>query len=62
MDRKEVKGIADVEAAKAVKSHESRMHKGAKGMKAGGPTTDDRMKYGKNLSRVMNQRSGARGR
>jgi hypothetical protein len=62
MDKKEVKGIADVEAAKAVKGHESRMHKGAKGMKAGGPTTDDRMKYGKNLSRAMNQRSGARGR
>jgi hypothetical protein len=62
MDKKEVKGIADVEAAKAVKGHESRMHPGAKKMKAGGPTTDDRMKYGKNMSRAMNQRSGARGR
>ena len=61
MDRKTVKAIADVEAKKEVKGHESRMHKGAKGMKAGGPTTDDRMKYGKNMSRAMNQRSGARG-
>jgi hypothetical protein len=55
MDRKTVKAIADVEAKKEVKGHESRMHKGAKKMKAGGPTTDDRMKYGKNLSRAMNQ-------
>jgi hypothetical protein len=58
MDKKEVKAIADTE----VRAHEKRLHKGAKGMKAGGPTTDDRMKYGKNLSRAMNQRSGARGR
>ena len=58
MDKKEVKAIADTE----VKAHEKRLHPGAKKMKAGGPTTDDRMKYGKNLSRAMNQRSGARGR
>ena len=58
MDKKEVKAIADTE----IRGHEKRMHKGAKKMKAGGPTTDDRMKYGKNLSRAMNQRSGARGR
>jgi hypothetical protein len=58
MDKKEVKAIADTE----VRAHEKKMHPGAKKMKAGGPTTDDRMKYGKNLSRVMNQRGGARGR
>ena len=58
MDKKEVKDIADTE----VRAHEKKMHPGAKKMKAGGPTTDDRMKYGKNLSRAMNQRSGARGR
>jgi hypothetical protein len=58
MDKKEVKAIADTE----VRAHEKKMHPGAKKMKAGGPTTDDRMKYGKNLSRAMNQRSGARGR
>ena len=58
MDKKEVKAIADTE----VRAHEKKLHPGAKKMKAGGPTTDDRMKYGKNLSRAMNQRSGARGR
>jgi hypothetical protein len=58
MDKKEVKAIADTE----VRAHEKKMHPGAKKMKAGGPTTDDRMKYGKNLSRAMNQRGGARGR
>lgn len=52
MDKKQVKKIADT----AVRGHESRMH--AKGMKKGGPTTDDRMKYGKNLSRAMNQKTG----
>jgi hypothetical protein len=57
MDRKTVKAIADVEAKKEVKGHEKRMHKGVKKMKAGGPTSEDRMKYGKNMSRVMNQGS-----
>ena len=58
MDKKEVKAIADTE----VRAHEKKMHPGAKKMKAGGPTTDDRMKQGRNMSRAMNQRSGARGR
>jgi len=57
MDRKTVKAIADVEAKKEVKGHEKRMHKGVKKMKAGGPTSEDRMKYGKNMSRAMNQGS-----
>jgi hypothetical protein len=26
--------------------------------KKGGPTSEDRMKYGKNLSRAMNQKTG----
>jgi len=56
MDKKQVKQIADVEANKAVRGHESRMH--AKGMKKGGPTSMDRRKYGRNLSRAMNQRGG----
>jgi hypothetical protein len=60
MDKKEVKSIADVEAKKEVRSHEKRMH--AKGMKAGGPTSMDRRKYGRNLARAMNQRSSGRGR
>lgn len=55
MDRKMVKGIADVEAKKEVKKHEASMHKGAKKMKAGGPTSEDRMRLGRNLSRAKNQ-------
>ena len=51
MDKKEVKGIADVEAAKAVKGHEKKLH----GMKKGGPTSLDRKKFGRNLSRAKNQ-------
>ena len=60
MDKKQVKAIADTEAAKAVKGHESRMH--AKGMKKGGVTSADMKKYGRNMARVMNQRSTGRGR
>jgi hypothetical protein len=33
-----------------------------KGMKAGGPTSKDRMNYGKNMARVMNQRSPTKAR
>jgi hypothetical protein len=40
-------------AAKAVKGHEKRMH----GMKAGGVTSAMAAKYGRNMARVMNQRS-----
>lgn len=49
---------------KAVHKHESHMHSGkAKTkLKAGGPTSLDRKKYGKNMARVMNQRGSARGR
>jgi len=45
-------------AKKAVKGHEKRMH----GMKAGGVTSVDMKKYGRNMARVMNQKSGSRGR
>lgn len=38
-----------------VKAHEKRMH--AKGMKKGGVTSLDMKKYGRNMARVMNQRS-----
>ena len=55
MDKKTVKRIADTEAKKMVKGHESSMH--AKKMKAGGPTTDDRMRLGRNMSRAANQGS-----
>ena len=45
-------------AKKAVKGHEKKMH----GMKAGGVTTGDMKKYGRNMARVMNQKSSGRGR
>ena len=51
---------------KAFKQHDAQEHKGGKGtalkLKKGGPTTADRAKYGKNLSRAMNQRGSARGK
>ena len=44
---------------KAFKQHDAQAHKGGKGtalkLKKGGPTTDDRMKYGRNMSRAKNQ-------
>jgi len=44
----------------AVGKHEKNMHPGKKPttFKKGGPTTDDRMKYGKQMSRAMNQKTG----
>ena len=56
MDKSTMKKVAK----KEVKAHEQRMH--GKGMKAGGPTSDDMKKYGRNMARVMNQRGSARGR
>jgi hypothetical protein len=53
MDKKTVKKIADTE----VKAHEKKMH-GAKKMKAGGPTSMDRRKFGRNLARAKNQSGG----
>jgi len=60
MDTKQVKRIADVEADKAVKGHERSMH-GTKKMKKGGVTSMDRKTMGRNMARVMNQRSTGRG-
>ena len=44
---------------KAFKQHDAQEHKGGKGtslkLKKGGPTTDDRMKLGRNMSRAKNQ-------
>ena len=56
MDKKEVKAIAD----KEVKAHEKRMHTGVKKMRAGGKTNSDMLKYGRNMAKVMNQRSPGR--
>ena len=47
---------------KAFKQHDSQEHKGGKGtalkLKKGGPTSEDRMRLGKNLSRAANQKTG----
>jgi hypothetical protein len=44
---------------KAVAKHEKRMHPGkTPSFKKGGPTSEDRMKMGRNMSRIANQKSG----
>jgi hypothetical protein len=43
----------------AVGKHEKRLHPGkTPTFKKGGPTTDDRLKYGKNMAKVMSQKTG----
>lgn len=42
-----------------VKAHEKKMH-GVKKMRAGGKTNADMLKYGRNMAKVMNQRSPMR--
>ena len=50
--------------AKAMKQHDSQEHKGGKGttlkLKKGGPTSMDRKKFGRGMSRAMNQKSGSK--
>lgn len=48
----------DTKAMAALRAHAKKPASQAHGFKKGGPTTDDRMKYGKNLSRAMNQKTG----
>ena len=47
---------------KAFKQHDAQEHKGGKGtslkLKKGGPTSEDRMRVGRNMSRANNQKSG----
>jgi hypothetical protein len=47
---------------KAFKQHDVQEHKGGKGttlkLKKGGPTSEDRMRLGRNLSRAANQKTG----
>jgi len=47
---------------KAFKQHDAQEHKGGKGttlkLKKGGPTTDDRMRLGRNMSRAASQKTG----
>jgi len=53
-DSKKDKPLMEKIAKKAVKGHEKRMHKMAKG----GVTTDAMKSMGRNLARVANQKSG----
>jgi hypothetical protein len=47
---------------KAFKQHDKQEHKGGKGtalkLKKGGPTSEDRMRMGRNLSRAASQKTG----
>ena len=47
---------------KAFKQHDKQEHKGGKGttlkLKKGGPTSEDRMRLGRGMSRVSSQKSG----
>jgi len=47
---------------KAFKQHDAQEHKGGKGttlkLKKGGPTGEDRMNMGRNMSRAANQKTG----
>ena len=47
---------------KALKQHDAQEHKGGKGttlkLKKGGPTSEDRMRLGRNMSRANNQKTG----
>ena len=50
-------------AATAVHKHEKKMHPGkpVTKLKAGGKTNSDMLKYGRNMAKVVNQRSVGRG-
>jgi hypothetical protein len=48
----------DSKAMAALKAHAAKSAKQAHGFKKGGPTTEDRLKYGKNMARAMNQKTG----
>jgi hypothetical protein len=57
-----------MDTKKALKAHMSKGMKSAhpdaavKGMRAGGKTNSDMLKYGRNMAKVMNQRSSGRGK
>ncbi len=51
-----------MDAKTAVRKHEKNMHPGKAPtkLKAGGKTNADMLKYGRNMAKVMNQRSSGR--
>jgi len=59
MDKADLKQDKKKMIASAVHKHEKRMHPGkpVTKLKAGGKTNSDMLKYGRNMAKVMNQRS-----
>jgi hypothetical protein len=57
-----------MDAKKALKAHMAKGMKSAhpdaavKKMRAGGKTNSDMLKYGRNMAKIMNQRSAGRGK
>jgi hypothetical protein len=63
MDKKDLKQDKKMIAG-AVHKHEKKLHPGKPmtKLKAGGKTNSDMLKYGRNMAKVMNQRSAGRGK
>ena len=63
MDKADLKQDKKMVAG-AVHKHEKAMHPGKPmtKLKAGGKTNSDMLKYGRNMAKVMNQRSAGRGK
>ena len=62
MDKKDLAQDKKMVAA-AVHKHEKKMHPGkpVTKLKAGGKTNSDMLKYGRNMAKIVNQRSSGRG-
>jgi hypothetical protein len=62
MDKKDLKQDKKMIAG-AVHKHEKKLHPGKPmtKLRAGGKTNSDMLKYGRNMAKVMNQRSSGRG-
>jgi hypothetical protein len=63
MDKKDLAQDKKMVAG-AVHKHEKKLHPGKPmtKLKAGGKTNSDMLKYGRNMAKVMNQRSAGRGK
>jgi len=63
MDKKDLKQDKKMIAG-AVHKHEKKLHPGKPmtKLRAGGKTNSDMLKYGRNMAKVMNQRSAGRGK
>ena len=62
MDKKDLAQDKKMMAG-AVHKHEKKLHPGKPmtKLKAGGKTNSDMLKYGRNMAKIMNQRSSGRG-